>query len=94
MLHSLAQPAAEPMTLRPALGDGPVSPMPANPLGSATSLCTIGGAGGSASSKNGSEVAVHDGWLTDGLTQPYGPLERDTSGLPRSLSVRPSTSPD
>ncbi|MDT7712553.1 MAG: hypothetical protein QOG46_1242 [Pseudonocardiales bacterium] len=94
MLHSLAQPAAESMTLRPALGDGPVSPMPANPLGSTTSLCTIGGAGGSASSKNGSEVAVHDGWLTDGLTQPYGPLERDTSGLPRSLSVRPSTSPD
>lgn len=91
---SLAQPATEPMTLRPALGDGPVSPMPANPLGSTTSLCTIGGAGGGASSKNGSDVAVHNGWLTDGLTQPYGPIERDTSGLPRSLSVRPSTSPD
>jgi hypothetical protein len=94
MLYSLAQPAVEPMTLGPALGDGPMSPMPANPLGTTTSLCTIGGAGGGASSKNGADVAVHDGWLTDGLTQPYGPLERDTSGLPRSLSVRPSTSPD
>lgn len=94
MLYSLSQPAAELMALRPALGDGPVSPMPANPLGSTTALCTIGGAGGGASSKNGSDVAVHNGWLTDGLTQPYGPVERDTSGLPRSLSVRPSTSPD
>jgi hypothetical protein len=94
MVHFPAQLAAEPMTLRPALGDGPVSPMPGNPLGSTASLCTIGGAGGGASSKNGPDVAVHDSWLTDGLTQPYGLLERDTSGLPRSLSVQPSTSPD
>lgn len=94
MIHSPAQLTAEPMTLRPALGDGPVSPMPGNPLGSTASLCTIGGAGGGASSKNGPDVAVHDSWLTDGLTQPYGLLERDTSGLPRSLSVQPSTSPD
>jgi hypothetical protein len=94
MVYSPAQLAAEPMTLRPALGDGPVSPMPGNPLGSTASLCTIGGAGGGASSKNGPDVAVHDSWLTDGLTQPYGLLERDTSGLPRSLSVQPSTSPD
>ena len=94
MIYSPAQLTAEPMTLRPALGDGPVSPMPGNPLGSTASLCTIGGAGGGASSKNGPDVAVHDSWLTDGLTQPYGLLERDTSGLPRSLSVQPSTSPD
>ena len=94
MIYSPAQLTAEPMTLRPALGDGPVSPMPGNPLGGTASLCTIGGAGGGASSKNGPDVAVHDSWLTDGLTQPYGLLERDTSGLPRSLSVQPSTSPD
>lgn len=94
MVYSPAQLAAEPMILRPALGDGPVSPMPGNPLESTASLCTIGGAGGGAGSKNGPDVAVHDSWLTDGLTQPYGLLERDTSGLPRSLSVQPSTSPD
>jgi hypothetical protein len=94
MVSSPTLAAVEPMSLRPTLGDGPVSPMPANPLGSTASLCTIGGAGGGASSKNGPDVAIHDGWLTDGLPQLYGSPDRDTSSLPRSLSVQPSSSPD
>jgi hypothetical protein len=91
---SPAQPAAKSMTLQATLSDGPVSPMPANPPVSPTSLCTIGGAAGGTSSKNGPDIAVHHGWLIDGLAQPDGFLDRDTSGLPRSLSVQPSTSPD
>ncbi|MGH3845497.1 MAG: hypothetical protein ACRDS0_29325 [Pseudonocardiaceae bacterium] len=88
------QPATKPVTAQPALGDDPASPMPANSPVSTTSLCAIGAAGGGTSSKNGPDAAVHDRWMADTLARPYGFLDRDTSGLPRSLSERPTTSPD
>jgi hypothetical protein len=93
-LCSPAQPAAHPLPVQPAIGDGPVAPMPASPPGSATSPCMISGTGGGTGTGNALDVAVGDGWPMGNLTQPAGLRSRDTSGLPRSLSAEPSTSPD
>ena len=93
-LCSPAQHAVDPVPVQPALSDGPVTPIPASPPGSTTSPCMIGGSGGGPTTKNISDVAVREGWTTGNLAQPDGLLSRDTSDLPRSLSVQPSTSPD
>lgn len=93
-LSAPAHPAADPMTVPVAIGDGPVAPMPASPPGSTTSPCVIGGTGGGTSAKGASDVAVRDGWAMGSLVQPHGLRAGDTSDLPGSLSAQPSTSPD
>ncbi len=93
-LGAPAEPAADPMAVPVAIGDGPVAPMPASPPGGTTSPCMIGGSGGSTSAKGASDVAVRDGWAMGSLLPPHGLRARDTSDLPGSLSAQPSTSPD
>ncbi|MGH3695029.1 MAG: hypothetical protein ACRDRX_13760 [Pseudonocardiaceae bacterium] len=93
-LGAPAEPAAHPMAVPVAIGDGPVAPMPASPPGGTTSPSMIGGSGGSSGAKGASDVAVRDGWEMESLLPPHGLSARDTSDLPGSLAAQPSTSPD
>lgn len=96
VLRVPAQPAADPLTVQPAIGDdaGPLTPMPASPPGSTTSPCMVGSAGSGTSTKIAPDIAVRDGCTTGNLAALPGLLSRDVSDLPRSLSGQPSTSPD
>jgi hypothetical protein len=83
----------------PALGQqllpdsGPIDPAPASPPGN-TPSCMVGSASSGASTKNAPDFAIHGSAMADNRVQPDGALQLSGSDLPRSLAVKPSTSPD
>lgn len=86
--------ATQAVPAQPLLRNGPVNPAPASPPGGTSSPCVIGSTSGGASTKNAPDFTVHDSWATGSLAQPDGSLQLSGSDLPRSLSAKPSTSPD
>ncbi|HJT02332.1 MAG TPA: hypothetical protein VJ757_01695 [Pseudonocardiaceae bacterium] len=86
--------AAQSAPTQPPLGAAPVDPAPPSPLGTTSSMCIIGTTSGGPSTKNASDFALHDSGATGNLAQSDDPLLLSGSDLPRSLAVKPSTSPD
>src|SRR5947199_404210 len=85
---------------RPDQSSSELSPTPlhrgylSSPPGSMSSPCMIGSTSGGSSTKNASDFATHDNGATGSLAQSRDPLLLSGSDLLRSLSVKPSTSPD
>lgn len=86
--------AVPPALDQPLLRDsGPADPAPASPPGN-TPSCMIGSASSGASTKTAPDFVVHDSAMAGNRAQPDGALQLSGSDLPRSLAVKPSTSPD
>lgn len=86
--------AAQPAPAQPPPHDsGPADPAPASPPGN-TPSCMIGGTSAGASTKNATDFAVHHSAVAGNHAQPDGALRLGGSDFPRSLAVKPSTSPD
>ncbi|MBV8996138.1 MAG: hypothetical protein JO287_21110 [Pseudonocardiales bacterium] len=86
--------AAQSVPAQTALSEDPGFPAPASPPGSTSSPCMIGSTSSGSNTKNAPDFATHDSWATGNLAQPDGPLLLSGSDLPRSLALKPSTSPD
>ena len=94
VLCSTTVTAVKPVPAQPPLSGNPVDPAPASPPGSMSSPCMIGSTSSGSSAKNASDFATHDSGATGSLAQSRDPLLLSGSDLLRSLSVKPSTSPD
>lgn len=94
VLCSTTVAAVKPVPAQPPLSGIPVDPAPASPPGSMSSPCMIGSTSSGSSAKNASDFATHDSGATGSLAQSRDPLLLSGSDLLRSLSVKPSTSPD
>jgi len=94
VLPSTTVAAAQSAHSQPPLSGAPVDPAPPSPLGTTSSMCIIGTTSGGPSTKNASDFALHDSGTTGNLAQSDDPLLLTASDLPRSLAVKPSTSPD
>ncbi|MGH3807861.1 MAG: hypothetical protein ACRDRU_14810 [Pseudonocardiaceae bacterium] len=90
--RAVDHPVADPVTGRSVLDSAPV---PVSPPASTTALCLIAGTGGSASTKNGPDLAVlNRGAETGRAPMPHRLGCLGASDLPRSPAEQPSTSPD
>jgi hypothetical protein len=91
---SAAVTSAQSVPAQPAVSEGTRDPAPASPPGSTSTPCMIGSTSSGSNSKNAPDFATHDSWATGNLAQPDGPLLLSGGDLPRSLALKPSTSPD
>lgn len=94
VLCSTTVTAVQSAPAQPPLSGGPVDPAPPSPSGTTSSTCIIGSTSGGSSTKNASDFAMHHSGATGNVAQSDGPLLLSGSDLPRSLAVKPSTSPD
>ncbi|MDQ3825736.1 MAG: hypothetical protein M3319_10495 [Actinomycetota bacterium] len=85
---------AQSVPAQPAVSEDPRDPAPARPPGSTSTPCMIGSTSSGSNSKNASDFATHDSWASGNLARSDGPLLLSGSDLPRSLALKPSTSPD
>ena len=91
---STAVTAVQSVPAQAVLSEDPRDPAPASPPGSTSSPCMIGSTSSGSNTKSAPDFATHDSWATGNLAQPDGPLLLSGSDLPRSLALKPSTSPD
>ncbi|HEX6402496.1 MAG TPA: hypothetical protein VF003_04945 [Pseudonocardiaceae bacterium] len=91
---STAVTAVQSVPAQAVLSEDPRDPAPASPPGSTSSPCMIGSTSSGSNTKSAPDFATYDSWATGNLAQPDGPLLLSGSDLPRSLALKPSTSPD